>query len=169
MHLFFADDDEEEEEVKSEGKSEGTNRRDLRGRECKQVSSTQCVTTTTTSTTTTNNNSNKRKTRNRGIDQEKDGDFKNSGNNNNNNHNKAKDEIKGKTAINGDATEEEKVSIKTEIDDEKLEIKEEPGTTGNGNLEPVSENKIRVRLYLLMLWFYFFTYFINFSLGGVPS
>lgn len=45
--------------------------------------------------------------------------------------------MKGKTAINGDATEDEKISIKTELDDEKLEIKEEPGTTGNGNLEPV--------------------------------
>lgn len=144
---IITEDEEEEEEVKSEGKSEGNNRRDLRGRECKQVSSTQCVTTTTT-TTTTNNNSSKRKTRNRGIDQEKDGDFKNSGNNNNNNHSKAKDDMKGKTAINGDATEEEKISIKTEVDDEKLEIKEEPGTTGNGSLEPVSETDIGVIFYV---------------------
>lgn len=59
--------------------------------------------------------------------------------------------MKGKTAINGDATEEEKISIKTEIDDEKLEIKEEPGTTGNGNLEPVSGKKIEVKLYFLLL------------------
>lgn len=142
LSILFPEEDEEEEDVKSEGKSEGSGRRDLRGRECKQVSSTQCTTTTTTTTSTTNNNSNKRKTRNRGIDQEKDGDFKNiretSGNNNNNNHSKTKDDMKGKTAINGDATEDEKVSIKTELDDEKLEIKEEPGTTGNGNLEPVS-------------------------------
>lgn len=157
--ILFPEDDEEEEEVKSEGKSEGSNRRDLRGRECKQVSSTQCVTTTTTSTTTTNNNSSKRKTRNRGIDQEKDGDLKNSGNNNNNNHSKTKDDMKGKTAINGDATEEEKISIKTEVDDEKLEIKEEPGTAGNGSLEPVSETKIGVLFnaqYLFGYWFYTF-------------
>ncbi|XP_063866236.1 paired amphipathic helix protein Sin3a-like isoform X2 [Scylla paramamosain] len=139
------EEDEEEEDVKSEGKSEGSGRRDLRGRECKQVSSTQCTTTTTTSTSTTNNNSNKRKTRNRGIDQEKE-DYKNiretSGNNNNNNHSKTKDDMKGKTAINGDATEDEKVNIKTELDDDKVEVKEESGTTGNGSLEPDDEYRL---------------------------
>lgn len=61
-------------------------------------------------------------------------------NNNNNNNNKTKDDNKSKAALNGDATEDEKVSIKTEVDDEKPDIKEEPGTNGNGNPQSVSWN-----------------------------
>ncbi|KAK4299818.1 hypothetical protein Pmani_027930 [Petrolisthes manimaculis] len=49
---------------------------------------------------------------------------------------------KGKTAINGDATEDEKVGIKVEPYDDKMEIKEEPGTTGNGNILPDDEYRL---------------------------
>ncbi|XP_069172117.1 paired amphipathic helix protein Sin3a isoform X6 [Procambarus clarkii] len=134
------DEDEEEEDGKSEGKCESGGRRDLRGRECKQPSSTPCA--------TTNNNSNKRKTRNRGLDQEKDCDTKSvretsgNNNNNNNNNNKTKDDIKNKIALNGDATEDEKISIKSEVDEDKVEVKEEPGSVGNGNVQPDDEYRL---------------------------
>ncbi|XP_069994313.1 paired amphipathic helix protein Sin3a isoform X4 [Penaeus vannamei] len=132
------DEEEEEEDNKSDGKCENTGRRDLRERECKQTSSTSCA--------TTNNNSNKRKSRSRGTDPEKEGDTKSvresGNNNNNNNNNKTKDDNKSKAALNGDATEDEKVSIKTEVDDEKPDIKEEPGTNGNGN--PQSDDEYRL-------------------------
>ncbi|XP_066964791.1 paired amphipathic helix protein Sin3a isoform X2 [Macrobrachium rosenbergii] len=115
-------DMEDEEDNKSEEKFE-TNRRDVKGRECKQAPVNPCPTT-----------NNKRKTR-RGNDVEKDIDIKKEIPENFNNNNVGN---KGRT-LNGDATEDEKISIKTE--DEK-DIKLEPGIIGNGNLESDDEYRL---------------------------
>ena len=110
----------DEEDTKSEEKFE-TNRRDVKGRECKQPPNNPCPTT-----------NNKRKTR-RGNEPDKEVDIKKEIPDNFNNNNVGN--AKGRTTLNGDATEEEKISIKSEVD---KEIKSEPEIIGNGNLESVS-------------------------------
>jgi len=163
------DEEEEEEDTKSnESKSESAGR-SLRERDVKQekqeqnkqnqLTSTSTGTTTTTTTTTTNtttntnttsttsnicnNTSSKRKTRNRTNENEKDSEGKNcKDSNGNNNNNKTKEDSKNKSTLNGDATEDEKVNIKTEPEEEKVQIKQEPDNNGNGNVESDDEYRL---------------------------
>ncbi|KAK7075084.1 Paired amphipathic helix protein Sin3a [Halocaridina rubra] len=121
---------EDEEDAKSEEKFE-TNRRDVKGRECKQPPNNQCPTA-----------NNKRKSR-RGTEQEKEVEVKkelpDTCNTNTNNIGNTRLNEKGR-AINGDATEDEKISIKSE--DEKVDIKVEPDIMGNGNMESDDEYRL---------------------------